>query len=941
MKRKYSCLLICLMVTVCVAFVPASAVSAETTAASGTVKVAVLNNSIFAYKDKTGVWRGTDVETMISIAQKTGLKIEFVDSSTDPDFLGNLDKGKYDIVADVVKTSDRKGKYLFTDETIGTINNTLAVRADDNRWSYGNIDQLSKMKIGVLASYANNNEFRAWCREHNVTPVIREYSNIKAMSAALKKGRIDGEIYSADNGAADSTQFHTIMKLLPEAYYFAFRKDDVALKNKVDEGLSQILSANLDYLTNLKSKYETRFGSNMLPISAEENAYIKKHPVVDVGVISGDTPYYKPSDKGIIPDYYKLIADYSGLKFRYKTYDTQKELINAVRNGSIDVIGLYMDGMINAYQNGLTLTDSFTTVNNILMTKQGQSVSGVKRVAVKKAAYHSLRGNTGETLKNVKIVGYESADDCFVAMRKGNVDAMIIGLPSATWLINQHNSTTYSVSTMPGVTSDICSALGNDNQTLCSILNKSIAATKSSFNGIVTRDTLPQNDWRTAISRIPPAIVAGVVLALMLLVIGLAWTMFMLRRRQRERGEIMAAQAEARLQKVQADESRKSVDEKNAFFSNISHDMRTPLNAMIGFTHMAREADISDEQRNEYLQKVESSGALLLDLINDTLVISKVNSGKLELDLAPVDIYEAEREIITPIREIAEQKNISLTVDRSQCRNRTVMMDKLNIQKIFLNILNNSVKYTPDGGHIRITVKDVEVPGGDPDISVSVQDDGIGIDEDFLPRIFEPFSQEKRHGYESVGTGLGLSIVRQLVDLMGGSVDVESEKNKGAKFTVRLHLDETEAVKTTRAVTAMPHRAELKGRKVLLCEDNKLNQEIATALLSSKGISVDVARDGAEGVEMFSGSDIGGYDAILMDVRMPNKSGIEATREIRGMDRADAAEIPVIAMTADAFDDDIRKCIDAGMDAHISKPIDPDKLFDTLGSMILNRGGAL
>jgi CheY-like chemotaxis protein len=417
--------------------------------------------------------------------------------------------------------------------------------------------------------------------------------------------------------------------------------------------------------------------------------------------------------------------------------------------------------------------------------------------------------------------------------------------------------------------------------------------------------------------------------------------MLMLRRRQKERGEIMAAQAEARLQKVQADESRKSVDEKNAFFSNISHDMRTPLNAIIGFTHMAREADITDAQRKEYLEKVESSGALLLELINDTLVISKVNSGKLELDLSPVKLEAVENEIITPIREIAEQKGISVMTDVSRLRSRTVMMDKLNVQKIFLNILNNAVKYTPAGGHIWITLQDVETPEGETDISVSVRDDGIGIDEEFIPHLFEPFSQEKRHGYESVGTGLGLSIVRQLVDLMGGTIDVNSEKDRGTTFTVRLHFEEAEGIDDGGRDEENAQVIGLRGRKVLLCEDNKLNQEIAVALLGDKGIIVDTAWDGTAGVEKFRGSDIGEYDAILMDIRMPNKGGIEAAREIRGMDRADAAAVPIIAMTADAFDEDIRRCMAAGMNAHIAKPIDPHILYETLNAKISGSKHAL
>ena len=340
------------------------------------------------------------------------------------------------------------------------------------------------------------------------------------------------------------------------------------------------------------------------------------------------------------------------------------------------------------------------------MTRQGANASKVKTAAVKSSSVHSLGENSNELLSGVRLIKYKSADECFEAMQNGDVDGLVIGMPSATWLVNQNNSASYSIVPIAGVTTDLCSAMNVSNQTLCSIMNKSIAATKSNFNGIITKDTVPQNGWKAVITRIPPAIVVFVVLALVILVLGLIWSMVMLRRRQKERNEVLAAQAEARLEKVQAEESQKNIDSKNAFFSNLSHDMRTPLNAIIGFTRMARRTDISDETKDEYLKNVEDSSVLLLELINDTLALSKMNSGKLSLNLSPVSTETVIRETIIPVREIAEQKNISIDVDRTHFSDRTLLMDKLNVQKILLNIINNAVKYTESGGHICIKLSD-------------------------------------------------------------------------------------------------------------------------------------------------------------------------------------------------------------------------------------------
>jgi L-cystine transport system substrate-binding protein len=243
-----------------------------------TVKVAVLNHSTYADRDENGVWSGMDIETMIGISQKAGFSVEFIDSSDDPDFLANLDNGTYDIVADVKITPEREKKYLFTDESMGTNNSSLIVRADDNRWEYGDIDQISGMKIGVLATYANNADFRAWCEKHSVNPLITEYKAFADMTEALQGGEIDGGVYSAIAGDKYTRQFRTILKFLPETYAFAFRKGDVELKNKVDAAVAQILSGNTGYFTDLRIKYETQYGSNILPLSSDEKKIHCRQP---------------------------------------------------------------------------------------------------------------------------------------------------------------------------------------------------------------------------------------------------------------------------------------------------------------------------------------------------------------------------------------------------------------------------------------------------------------------------------------------------------------------------------------------------------------------------------------------------------------------------------------------------------------------------------------
>jgi signal transduction histidine kinase/CheY-like chemotaxis protein len=383
-------------------------------------------------------------------------------------------------------------------------------------------------------------------------------------------------------------------------------------------------------------------------------------------------------------------------------------------------------------------------------------------------------------------------------------------------------------------------------------------------------------------------------------------------------------------------EERAATNARNAFFSNISHDMRTPLNAIIGFSGLARMPGLTAEEKDVYLEKIQSSGNLMLDLVNDTLTISKAGSGKLQLYPIPVDTEELGRSIVGPVREMADRKNIHFELDKTAYRPRVILADRLNLQKIFLNLLNNAIKFTPSGGHVWVTVKDDPAGSADPDLVFTIRDDGIGMSRDFMDRMFEPFAQELQKGYEGVGTGLGLAIVKQITDLMKGTVTVESSPGKGTLFTLRFHFPEAaeDAVRPVAAPAPGPDLSGLSGKRVLLCEDNEINREVACAMLDNAGMETECAVNGKDGVEHFLSHEAGYFSLILMDIRMPVMDGYEAAGRIRSLDREDARTIPIVAMTADAFSEDIRKCMDAGMNAHIAKPVIAEKLYGTMTALL-------
>jgi signal transduction histidine kinase/ActR/RegA family two-component response regulator/PAS domain-containing protein len=376
-------------------------------------------------------------------------------------------------------------------------------------------------------------------------------------------------------------------------------------------------------------------------------------------------------------------------------------------------------------------------------------------------------------------------------------------------------------------------------------------------------------------------------------------------------------------------EADKANEAKSVFLSSMSHDLRTPLNGVIAFTEFALKEE-DPEKKQQYLERIRLSGRLLLDLVDDTLELSKIESGKLVLEPTATDTASLGMEVVTALRPAAALKHIDLIAAAEDFPDETIWVDKIKLQKIFLNLLSNAIKYTPQGGTVRCRVEVIDPPAAGRNRRIIVEDTGIGMGAEFMEKMFEPFSQEKRPESKDVsGTGLGLSIVKRYVDIMNGTVSVQSSIGEGTKFIVEIPVRKLKDVENSSYDEARDV-AGLRGRRVLLCEDNYMNREIAEIMLKDKGIAVDYAENGQIGVEKFISSEIGHYDVILMDITMPVMDGMEATRKIRELNRPDAATVPVIAMTADAFEESAREALKSGMDEYLTKPIDPDKLLAAL-----------
>ena len=373
---------------------------------------------------------------------------------------------------------------------------------------------------------------------------------------------------------------------------------------------------------------------------------------------------------------------------------------------------------------------------------------------------------------------------------------------------------------------------------------------------------------------------------------------------------------------------------KREFLFNMSHDIRTPMNAIIGFTALAQTHIDDRGQVEDYLKKISVSSQHLLSLINDVLDMSRIESGKVTLEAKPVHLPELVHELRDIVQAVVSEKDLSLTLDTVGVENEDVIADPLRLEQILINVLANAVKFTPDGGQISLWIVQKDTaPAGYADFEFHIKDNGIGMSEEFQKHIFEQFARERTSTVSKIqGTGLGMAITKSLVDMMGGRITVKSEQGKGSEFTISLRFPIGEA-KTEQTPPAAKASASA-GKKLLVVEDNELNLEIASTLLKEAGFEVDTAENGKVAVEKVEAASADRYDLILMDIQMPEMDGYEATRRIRALPDTKKAALPIVAMTANAFEDDRKNALRAGMNGHIAKPLDIQKLFQVLSELL-------
>jgi len=682
------------------------------------------------------------------------------------------------------------------------------------------------------------------------------------------------------------------------------------------------------------------------PVLAEE----KK--TISVGVPTDRCPLiYEDADTGKITgisvDIFTLAAGNAGYDVRFTALDKDETLKDALDDRRFDIVIPFGSAIPSTSGQSSILTDSLFESPFVLAVVRGKALDISSSLHI--GMISSMAG-VGESIQNLypdyQITFYEKWDDAFSALRSGKEDGLMNSAYLWTYLLQKPDRS--DITMMPSASISMphyAGALNTaDNGKMISDLNAGLKKVSESQRQSIILGYTSKRLYRNTFSDTLYENRSLLIFFSILIMVILAGTVWLDRQRKRFVEQILSVnreleKANERLEKAAEEETnlRKQADAANVakseFLSRMSHDIRTPMNGIIGMTYLAEEQN-NPEKTKEYLSKIDQSSRFLLGLVNEILDMSKAESGKTELHPEPYYFEDFDAYINSVIRPLTEEKKQTLTFESHPIAGVVPLMDILLVNQIYFNLLTNAVKYSPEGGKITVILNEKITAENRDRVTVNIRDNGIGMSREFQKHMFDPFAQEYRPGEEKRhGTGLGLAIVKRNIDLLGGTVAVMSEPGRGTEFTFTIDYDYIYGDRNRPKRTEEEKLAgsdSLRGKHILLCEDNQINQEIAKTLLEENGAIVETADNGELGVQAFGKSHPGYWDAVLMDIHMPVMDGYEASRTIRAMKRTDARTTVIIAMTADAFQEDIRKCMDAGMDGHIAKPVDPEKMINIL-----------
>ena len=897
----------------------------------------------FNYVDKNGVRRGYGYELMQALAGYTGRKFEYVKCDWS-DCFDKLENGEIDIMGDISYTDERAQKMLFPDEPMGEEKYILYADLSDTDIGMSDFKSLDGKRVGVLMDTEPEIMLTEWENKNGIHTEHVNVNNDDDVEKKLANHEIDCFV-SLEESTWSEQGISSVTTIGKSGIYFAINKERSDIKTELDYAMRQLEQDSPFFKADLYKKYFTLDYIQVL--TGKEKVWVEEHGGIQIGFLNNDPAIFSMDEEtgkltGMLAEYISYAKDCLGnqtLEFNIHAYDDYDEMIQALQNREIDMIFYAGRNPYFAEQNGYALTNTAWTYSLMAVTDEEKfDENKVYTVAVPKEKY-ALKQHIAFSYPEWKLVDCDSLDNAADMVIQEKADCFLMGASQALIYDNSQNFKSVPLTK----TMEACFTVREGEGSLLSILNKTIKAMPSDMltSALAIYDSTADKVTFSDFIKDNLLVFLATVGFLALSIIGII--LVLLRKaRKAEAVAKLAAKDTKKLNDKLEIALKKAEDAslaKTRFLNNMSHDIRTPMNAILGYAQLMEE-ELKEKdlpETSDHLEKLQQSGNLLLSIINNVLDMARIESGKMEIDENYGRIEDIRQTLFEIFGDEAKKKNIALHYTIN-VEHEHILTDTTKVKEIFVNILSNAIKYTPSGGSVMINIDELvcDEPGYMM-VRTRVSDTGIGMSQDYLTKIFDAFTRERNTTKSKItGSGLGMSIVKRYVDLLGGTIDVESEPGKGSTFTVTLKhriADESYYVKKHDEGSGTASKI-LEGKNILLAEDNDLNAEIAEAILERAGLKTERVEDGIQCVNKITKMPVGTYDMILMDIQMPRMDGYKATQAIRHLPDKDKACIPIVAMTANAFEEDKRDAVAAGMNGHIAKPIQIDKLLSMLAEVL-------
>lgn len=877
----------------------------------------------FSEQEEDGSWHGLILDYLNEISKYTGWEYEYIESSGE-ELTTRFIEGQFDLMGGAYYSPGLEKYFNYPKYSTGRTRSVLLADWEDESIRGFDYSELNGKTIAVHSRATENirrlEEFLSMNKlECTIVPYDPEVSGY-SLHPFVESGQTD---LMLGNQADDDGTLRAVAYFEAQPHYLVTQPEDTETLETLNWALTQILESNPNYADE---RYEANFpyvGLNSVTLNKAEKAYIQEKGSLLVAVPKDYYPFYCRENQeipydGLVEDMMQEVSAYTGLSFEYVYVDTYAECLEAVRQGRADLAGFYIGSEESAAEDGLSISRFYTTMTNLIIRN-------------KESVYPSAEGTVAlvegwrlpEDIVADEVLYFPDSYHAMQAVNRGEADYVYDLSVRAEMEMQQHYLSNLVPVFLPDSNAGISFALAKPAQAeLLTILNKTITGlSEERREDIANRRLVSMNVNKFSLTELiysNPILFAFIMLGILLLFA----FMYMAVTRARVRAILIQGE----LERVEAESHAKS-----EFLSRMSHEIRTPMNAIVGLGELIGRTESLPDKTRDYVDKLKGSSRYLLSLLNDVLDMSRIDNGKMELTKESFSLTRMLAETRNMLHEDAVRREIQY-VETIQIEHDRLYGDVTRLQQVLVNLLGNALKFTGKGGKIQLFVEEQEVEGECAAFSFRVTDTGAGIPKEDQERIFQAFEQGKNQSPLHQGTGLGLPISRSIVEKMGGSLQLKSEPGAGSEFYFKVSICLDKSRQKAKGVEAEVNL--LEGKQILLVEDNDINAMIAQELLEVQGAEVVRARDGVEAVKLFAESAEGTYTLILMDIRMPRMDGVEATRQIRALERVDAGTVLIVAMSANSLQEEIAEAEKAGMNEYIMKPLDVNRLFEQLQELL-------